>query len=90
MALTVCPDCRHEISDAAVSCPRCGRPMRMSREAILVEIQNAELEHERMMALVDEIMETDDYHPSHHSTVDKAYERMSGLAKRIGELKAML
>jgi hypothetical protein len=28
MALLTCPDCEREVSDAAASCPRCGRPMR--------------------------------------------------------------
>lgn len=28
MALTRCPDCERDISDAAVSCPHCGRPNR--------------------------------------------------------------
>lgn len=27
MALTTCPDCSKEISDAAPACPHCGRPM---------------------------------------------------------------
>jgi len=27
MALVTCPDCRKEISDAAINCPGCGRPM---------------------------------------------------------------
>ena len=27
MGLLVCEDCRHEVSDAAESCPECGRPM---------------------------------------------------------------
>lgn len=26
MALITCPDCNHEMSDAAPSCPKCGRP----------------------------------------------------------------
>ncbi|MGU5630209.1 hypothetical protein [Aeromonas caviae] len=26
MSLIECPDCKHQISDAAVSCPHCGRP----------------------------------------------------------------
>src|SRR4051812_47423384 len=28
MALLKCPDCGSEVSDAAIACPRCGRPMR--------------------------------------------------------------
>ena len=27
MALIVCPECEHKVSDAAVSCPSCGHPM---------------------------------------------------------------
>jgi len=27
MALVVCPDCQTQVSDAALACPRCGRPM---------------------------------------------------------------
>ena len=27
MALTTCPDCRGTVSDIAVACPHCGRPM---------------------------------------------------------------
>src|SRR5262245_33582681 len=28
MSLLYCPECGHEISDAAVACPNCGRPVR--------------------------------------------------------------
>lgn len=28
MALTTCPDCGREVSDAAPACPGCGRPMK--------------------------------------------------------------
>lgn len=28
MALIECPDCGHEVSDQAVACPHCGRPIR--------------------------------------------------------------
>lgn len=28
MALITCPDCQKEISESAVSCPFCGRPLR--------------------------------------------------------------
>jgi hypothetical protein len=27
MPLTACPDCQTQVSDAAPSCPKCGRPM---------------------------------------------------------------
>lgn len=27
MPMITCPDCRHQVSDAAVSCPSCGRPI---------------------------------------------------------------
>lgn len=41
MPLIICPDCSKEISDTAYNCPNCGRPMRHSRESILLEIQIA-------------------------------------------------
>ncbi len=28
MALIACPDCGHQVSDQAYSCPECGRPLR--------------------------------------------------------------
>ncbi len=28
MALIGCPDCGHQVSDQAFSCPQCGRPLR--------------------------------------------------------------
>ena len=31
MALLVCQDCRHDVSDRADACPQCGRPMRARR-----------------------------------------------------------
>ncbi|MEA2162690.1 MAG: hypothetical protein QOK37_817 [Thermoanaerobaculia bacterium] len=62
----------------------------MSREAILAEIQNAQQEHDRMLGVVDSIMDADYYHESHKSTIDRAFENMGTLAKRIGELKALL
>lgn len=37
MAMIYCPDCGAEISDAAYSCPRCGKPMKPALEA--TEIQ---------------------------------------------------
>lgn len=30
MALTICPDCYHEVSDRAAACPRCGAPIAAS------------------------------------------------------------
>jgi predicted amidophosphoribosyltransferase len=55
MALTTCPDCKNEISNAADKCIHCGRPMRLSREAILVEIQNSNLEMEKMWEVINYI-----------------------------------
>lgn len=33
MTLITCPDCHNEISDAAPSCPRCGRPGQLHQAA---------------------------------------------------------
>lgn len=35
MALILCPDCRAEISDAAISCPRCGHPNEKTQSLVL-------------------------------------------------------
>ncbi len=32
MPLITCPDCRQEVSDQAVACPKCGYPVRSSAE----------------------------------------------------------
>lgn len=32
MGLIVCPDCEKEISDQALNCPNCGRPMKKTEE----------------------------------------------------------
>jgi hypothetical protein len=34
VSLRRCPDCRHEVSSSAPSCPHCGRPQRKSRLAV--------------------------------------------------------
>jgi hypothetical protein len=31
MALMTCPDCGHNVSDAAVACPECGRPVALAQ-----------------------------------------------------------
>ncbi|MGS4930389.1 hypothetical protein ACVDHJ_01940 [Aeromonas sp. 25-281] len=41
MSLIECPDCKHQISDAAVSCPHCGRPNTPPVIAPQPEIQQA-------------------------------------------------
>ena len=30
MALIICPECSHDVSDKAISCPNCGYPIRLS------------------------------------------------------------
>ena len=34
MSLLNCPDCNHEVSDAAPACPNCGRPMGPESDAV--------------------------------------------------------
>ena len=38
MALIYCPECGHEISSAAVACPQCGRPTRVTPPAAAVVV----------------------------------------------------
>jgi len=40
MALINCPECNHEISDKAISCPRCAFPLASSKEVINSEISS--------------------------------------------------
>ena len=63
--------------------------MRLSREAILAEIQNASHQRLQAYAVVDSIMDAE-HHPSHRETIDTAFENISRLGKRIAELNAML
>lgn len=35
MALLLCPDCEHQVSDQAPACPKCGRPMpQMAKQVV--------------------------------------------------------
>jgi hypothetical protein len=34
MALIQCPDCKTEISDKAVSCPKCGHPIKVPQSSV--------------------------------------------------------
>ena len=34
MALIICPDCSTEVSDQAISCPKCGRPLKIEDPTI--------------------------------------------------------
>ena len=38
MALKPCPDCGHQVSDAAMACPACGRPLRSRRGGCLTAV----------------------------------------------------
>ena len=42
MALIYCPECGHEVSNSAVACPNCGRPLRtppvIERKAVVTEV----------------------------------------------------
>jgi len=47
VALIECPDCRHEVSDKAPACPKCGHPVappslqpRVIKETTVVEKNN--------------------------------------------------
>ncbi|MFZ2644395.1 MAG: zinc-ribbon domain-containing protein [Verrucomicrobiia bacterium] len=39
MPLITCPDCNKEISDAAPTCPQCGKPMISTVETVMTGIQ---------------------------------------------------
>jgi hypothetical protein len=90
MALINCPDCQAQVSDAAARCIRCGRPMRISREAILAEIAEANREIDRMNEVLDYVRDCEHYDPSHHETNTKAFDKISKCSARIKELRAML
>ena len=92
MALISCPDCSGRISDTAVSCPHCGRPMRLSRESILIEMQIAEGEDNRLRDVIDDVMKmnVENYDPVNQETIRGAWAKIEELRQRIGELRAML
>lgn len=35
MGLTICPDCSHEVSTIALTCPHCGRPMQAELRKVM-------------------------------------------------------
>lgn len=35
MGLTICPDCSHEVSTIALTCPHCGRPMQAEMRKVI-------------------------------------------------------
>ncbi len=41
MALITCADCKSEISDAAPSCPKCGRPTRALSASSTADVSNS-------------------------------------------------
>ena len=64
--------------------------MRLSREAILLEIAEANREIDRMHKVIDYVTNCDHHDPSHQSTLDAAFAKMEKSSKRISELKNML
>jgi DNA-directed RNA polymerase subunit RPC12/RpoP len=90
MALINCPDCGTQISDAAEACIRCGRPVRLSREAILAEIAEEKREIDRMQELIDYVINCEHYDPSHTETNRNAWDKIEKCSARIQKLESML
>jgi hypothetical protein len=64
--------------------------VRLSREAILLEIAEANREIDRMHEVIDYVTNCDHHDPSHKSTLDAAFAKMEKCSKRINELTKML
>ncbi len=43
MALISCPECKHQVSDRATSCPNCGYPISSNRDAQIKKISDNEV-----------------------------------------------
>jgi len=89
MALIYCPDCKNQISDSAVNCIHCGRPMRLSREAILAEIHNLENDSDNAMEWLDDFNSREGY-SSDQDSLNNIFNRLEKNSKRIKELNGML
>ena len=90
MALINCPDCKTQISDSAVNCIHCGRPMKLSREAILVELQSLEIRLQQMYDLQDEIVNREEPYDSDSESLRQSWLRVDEINARKSELSAML
>jgi len=93
MGLINCPDCDCSISDAADKCIHCGRPLRLSREAILAEIRIKKLELQEIWRGIDNYIDSDDHdydYPGREQVYEKNCAARDDCQKRLEELEAML
>jgi hypothetical protein len=67
-------------------------PLRLSREAVLIERQYVSLEMSRLNTIVDEVMDlqSKNYDPMNKETIDFANDKISQLSARLRELEALL
>ena len=87
MALITCPDCKNLISDSAENCIHCGRPMRLSRESILSEIQILLTEQQSIYDLQD--YNINNYDPN-AGDPQVLWDRLTKVNERLAELRAKL
>ncbi len=59
MALTICPECSHRVSDHAITCPNCGFPLAQSQQPDLVKILCAGRWLAESGTLVDALLEAE-------------------------------
>ena len=90
MALTTCPECKKQISDSAISCVHCGKPLRKTRMEILADIKRVEEDREYWNQRIYEIGMSD--YPSQYDseTLQMAHKNMAEDRDELRELYASL
>jgi predicted amidophosphoribosyltransferase len=90
MALTTCPECKKQISDSAISCVHCGKPLRKTRMDILADIKRVEEDREYWNQRIDEIRMMD--YPGQYGaeTLQMAHKNMAEDWDKLRELYASL
>jgi Zn ribbon nucleic-acid-binding protein len=90
MALINCPDCKKQISDSAIKCIHCGRPMRQSNESIWAEIRDEEKSLKEMIGIRNSILHSNRWNDTISSTLKDTQELIPKMEARIRELRAKL
>lgn len=85
MALITCPDCKKQISDSALTCIHCGKPMHKSKKEIQKEIDQLYKDKKYFYDAAFKVATKKSYYEGDKEHMQKMNDAAERCAKQIAE-----